>query len=330
MTRPSPTRRRRRRGVALILVLGLSALFLSVVSLMALSSQVSRVNIAVSSARGDARYAAESGLAQTSWLILSQRQAESASLLPEPTVDPWQTGRGTQALQVGNVSVGYELTDAALGLAMVTPADLLDLRRLLAAPEATDGLVRDEDLIDVFGDYLDLDSLRRLHGRERGEYTDVNLPRNAVPRLRDEWLWVPEFATLRDRLQGPGSDVVSAEMLLRPIPPPGQPDLGAPAFSSAAPELLRRRATLDAVELEAVLAARRRSLETGQPLSETLGPLYARVAARFQMRDSGIYTVKITGGSPGGIQRRIEATVDLRVLPPEGARPITYWEYRVQ
>lgn len=227
-------------------------------------------------------------------------------------------GRPTQVSDDESVS----LQDAR-GLISLESPGLPAWRRLLQycganADEA-------EKLQESLQDYVDSDSLRRLHGAERDDYRAVGLqpPRNA-PLLSRQEIWrVLGWAELRERWQAKQcTDLITAG------------DVGTFNVNTAPLGALLARGD-DPVKARALIDARQAGLpyvgggllDLGQgdnPMLRTGGRAGDRVRVLHQMRSiewALQYDLQISLDEPGGPWRLLEVqVVPRRMLPGEASK----------
>ncbi len=178
-----------------------------------------------------------------------------------------------------------------------------------------------EQLQSTLADYVDSDSLRRLRGAERGDYTSEGLPepRNAALLSRDELWRVKGWLPLRERWEAAGCEEnVSVAT-------------DGSFNSNTAPGLVLRARGYDDVQVSALLSARAAGLpgqEGGlldlgredSPLLRGGGRVGDRLRVRHQMaliEWALTYDLQFTLGEPGGPWRMHEVRVvaPLRSLP---------------
>jgi len=326
-------------------VIGLTAVILLIVGAMAMSSQVVRVNSSVNRARDDARYAAESGIAYTTWMIIASRQSAPANRSigeppagdQHPDVARWLADGSDRRLDTADdITWRYRIRDTAGGLAIADLSDVQRLRLALLPDNAADGedSAEIEHLVDSLADYIDGDDLRRLHGMERDEYSDADsgtaLPRNARPITRQELYWLPVFPTLLARL-GQSTETLGETDILRPAAPAGQRLTGQLSLLSTPGAVLRATSNFTADEwtrIDAAVAAWRSDQVS---LRQSLGDLYPRVSQQFSIGESGVYTIDVTGEVRARFRRRAAVTLDLRTVRTSAQSSyLIYWESNVE
>lgn len=351
-------RTRGRRGMALVVVLGVVAMLTVLAASLGLLASVARLDSHVFTARVAARYQAESAQALVTWMVLSDRAAggapapvgqRAAAASPEDLARlAWRADGAHRPLTLAPaLQAQYRLQDANSGWEVGSLAAVDRLAQAYAtapgsAPGGAASPALQDDLASFFDslrDYLDGSPLRRLHGAKAADYATLGRP--GAPRGgplvdRAEVYWVPHVEAL---LGVPASEAAGRPPvpagLLRVVAPQHQPALptGQPSFFAAAPAQLQHLAGLSDAELAQVLSARRRWQQEQVPVQEGLGELYPRLASAFSFSESGVYTLVITATGEGHFTRRLTTTVDLRQLPTGGNLPQQYlcaWEYQLE
>ena len=351
---PSADRLSSERGMALVMVLGFVALFAVLASMVVASTRVTNITSKVNTDRSNARYAAESTLAYTMWMVVDERRKFSGTRIlgrlppPDQLEAPSWTADGaehTPDISPG-MSVSVKIYDAVRGLDISgrNPGDRL-LRDLVGIRNTVN--LSDEDLTereeaivhvaDVLNDYVDADRLTRLNGMEDDGYMDIGLehfPRNGYLRMSEEIYWIAKIEGLLPSGDGKNVHAVMPENTFRVITPPRMATAPnpKPSFFSSTPAMIQSAAKLTDEELEDVLKAREAWLTDSIPLAESIPALYSRVSGAMSIRESGIYTFDVrvrAHGSGGG--RRIIATIDLRTMSAAGRPPIlSWWHIRIE
>ncbi len=337
--------RRREDGIALIVVLGMTALFTFVATMCIVAASTSRVTSKVDVLRQKGRYAAESSRAYLQWMIISDRAARPRNRnlgqpmlteADEVQVNIWAADGKPYTLPLGqDVQIQFRILDANRGwnIAGRQPGERLRRDLGLTAPAEDEEASAAEYFIDAIDDYVDADDLVRLHGMEKADYEARGLrgfPRNAPLLFAEEAYWLPNVDYLAPALQQAMVGRPVPEDLLRVIPPQGASFPGKPSFFSSSPEMIQSTVGLDMEELEKVLTARREWYELGIPIRDGLDDLYARISAQMSFAESGIYTLEIVAAYANGeVSRRVLTTMDLARLP-RGVKPtFTIWRQLV-
>lgn len=350
------------RGIALIMVVGtLAVLGLLAVHIMTLS-EISAREAKVAVWRARLVYAGESAADRAFWLLLADRRQYPTRTLGVATgergpdaSDAYMTdGRahdyalngktfqfepatGEGGADGGGLQVSVRIFDAQAGLDLsgINPATAL--RQQLQGEDVQENDELDR-FLDVLDDAIDADETKRLHGKERDDYTGEgfpDLPRNAPMQTRDEAFWLDGVAGVLARAQAPTGEPAGQTLnpdLIRVIPPAGifAPRQQLPSFLATPPGLVRTLLKLTPDEYQAILDARQHWLTTGQPIADSLDDrLYQRLAQRFSFAESGIGTFVVTASIPGGeIRREWRCTRDCRNLRGgnTGTPALVYWD----
>jgi hypothetical protein len=317
--------------VALIVVLGFIALFAVVTTMMVTSSKTSQRNSKVLADRSEAKYAAESALAYSTWMLIcdrrkfpSNRILGQQNLQRDPLVDdfdPWMADGQLHSLAMENdVVAEVRIFDANSGMDVSVPNSGTRMRQTTAARTLDDEELREtlDVFYDALDDYLDTDSNRRLNGFEAEDYqAEFNLygfPRNRPMRFREEAYWLPNVGFVAPKLDDSEMTILP-EDAFRLIPPGRMRFPTKPSFFSSSAGMLQQIAQLDGEETQIALQARRAWHNEQIPIQEGLGDIYGKVAGRMSMVETGIYTIEVSAGRPDSeTTRRIVHTLDLRTL----------------
>ena len=349
----APPRSAHRRGIALLVVLGVVTLVALIVAMLSTAARVSNIGSRVNCDRIRLRYAAESALSQALWLGLLERD------LPDPTLRPMQPripgetvplehkadGRtdeerwlpdGTvRAWQADDVALAVRLLDASRGFDLSGALPGGRLRSEFARLTTNPGEPLSDELdafCDVLDDYADTDDLTHLKGMEKEDYARLDLsgfPRNHALQFREEAYWLPGLAALLPVAGGEADPRAGLPAdLLRIIPPSRARFPGAPSFLTSSPAMVQRQVGLTDAELAVALAARERWRRDRVALPDGLGDLFPRVAGRMNLQYGRVWTIEVTARLAGtDFRRRLVATVDSRRLFVSGQLPyVTYWE----
>lgn len=335
-----PALRRRRRGIALIIVLGMVVLFFLVAGICLTAGRTARITGKVETERNRARYAAESMLAYVQWMVIKDRAFNPNRQLGSTTVaadgqtleaNPWAADGRPYELPIGDaVTVQFRVFDANRGYVLSgnRPASGLRNKLGVAAPADDEAEYTDLDLfLDELTDYIDGDDLVSLHGRESADYErDQGLelfPRNGQLQYIEEAYWLPHLYALLPELARL-EDEPAPEHLLRLIPPPGTGNFpNRPSFFSSAPATIQGLTGITTAELELVLLARQAWYDQQLPIRDGLGDLYPAISREFDFSESGFYTFDVTVRTAhGDISRRVTCTLELGRMPRGGTLPV--------
>lgn len=305
MSNPAQTKRRGQRGMALVMVMGVLAVtLLMVVHVMTVCELAGR-DAYVNASRSELRYVAESALAHSFWMHLTDRRlftnrklgTTSEARLGDASFEPWMADRraheildGRAVAYIGTVEKSIKLTDPSSFKQNVSVDD-------------TETLELITDFLDVLADYTDSDFACKLAGMEEDDYAASgipSLPRNAAMQFREELYWLPGW-----------KDAVKGEVTI--IPPKGKSFSNRnskPSFFSASEAEIQRILDLSDTDLESVLEARRLWVEEGRELSETLDAgLLLNANNNFNFTESNVAQYSVSVPSSDGSFRVLRSVV---------------------
>ncbi len=284
-------------GVALIMVLGVLAVCMLLISHMLLVSEVIGREALVVTRKSRLRYQAESAADTSFWMHLVDRRLFSNRRLGQREEDemrisqdfpPWMLDRRPHLFDNGLVTTW--LSSAEEGFKISEPDSL----RSNIAAEEVDLLAEVDAFLDVLGDYTDADDLHKLNGMEAEQYAAEGfptLPRNAAMEFKAEIYWLPGWR-----------NIIPGEIAV--VPPPGlsYPTTSRnarPSFFSASEETIRNLLDLTESELEEIRYARQQWQEEGVALEEVLSTeLWSRVLGAFNFTETNLAQVMAVATEP--------------------------------
>lgn len=292
MTPPSDLDKvsRGQRGMALVMVMGVLATVMLLVShLMTVSELVSRESYAVS-AKGLLRYRAESAAETAYWLHLTDRRLFSDRMLGQTADDddrvswdfpPWMLDGRPHLMDEERTCV--TLTSGENGINKKNLSSQLKSGR--NAVDDADYLVAVDEFAAALADYEDSNDLRSLNGYERDDYAAdgfPTLPRNGTMEFKAEFYWLPGW-----------QEVINREIAT--LPPSGisytYKDSGRTSIYAATQAEIAEKLGLDEddVEVLEVMEALRRWREDGIPLDDTLdATLLISLQSDFTFAEAGV------------------------------------------
>lgn len=284
-------------GVALIMVLGVLAVCMLLIShLMMVSEVISREALVVSR-KSRLRYQAESAADSTFWMHLTDRrlfsnrrlgQREDDTMRTANNFPPWMLDRRPHLFDNG-LAVTY-LSSGEEGFKVSEPNSLRDH----ISPDEVDLLDEVNVFLDILGDYTDTDDLHKLFGMEADHYAAEGfptLPRNAVMEFKAELYWLPNWR-----------NVIPGEIAI--VPPPGlsfptTARNAKPSFFSASEDNIQRILDLTESELEEVRFARQQWEEEGTAPDEVLSEeLWSKVRNAFDFTENNLAVVTALAFEP--------------------------------
>ena len=310
--------RRKERGIALIMVLGVLVVVGLMAGHIAVLSETVDAESRVAALRSGLKYAAESAADRALWFHLVDRRLFKKRRLgldmserdAADLEEAWMLDGKTHEFKESGCRVA--LRDAIAGLDFSGNKAASKLRPLLIAPEAEEEeRVGVEDFLDVLADYIDPDDALHLNGKEIGDYQAdgyANLPRNGPLQFREEVHWLD------------GSEIIlTGSGRPRIVPPAGlafpkSKQKRIPFFSSSRAEI-ERAAKVSPEEAEQLVLARTRFQTLGELLEENLDPHLLQLAySNFSFDESVIVTVIAEASSPTGeVKRVLRVTRDCRL-----------------
>ncbi len=275
---------RKRKGSALIVVLALVFLFSLLAITMITSSEVLHATSKIHDFRASAVYDAESAVSRARWALMKERFDQQEGELVEAPERRYTT-------EHDGLTVTVTILDANSGLSLAGSLPGSQLR----------GLINSDEFCDELDDYVDDDDLRRLAGKESGDYDVELLPRNSQLYTRDEVYWLPSVTS------GFGSKLPEPETfaVIHPDLPSGKP-----SFFAAPPSFFRLLGFGDD-EINEIIRIREDPEPVG-PITERLGLLYPKLRDTFSFSESGVYEIRVAVIGPTGARREVTVIQDFR------------------
>lgn len=353
MAHPPPTRTsaapspaaRRQRGVALVIVLSTLAVLAVLATHVAVLSEITAAEAKAAASRGRLLYAAESAADRAFWMLLwDRRRYPNRALGDDQTlarendaVEPWLMDGRTHSWDGPDGAVAVTVVDANRGLDVSGAAADQTLRTALMVSDDHDRQLAVDEFLDLFADYLDSDSFRRLHGKEEDGYSAEgwpDLPRNGPLQFREELFWLEGLAAAMtaargDEVAADAPPVRPGEDDFRIIPPPGSsfPRGQNGAFPPSQEEL--QRYFPDAKDQARLREGFGRWLG-GEALDQAVpADLLGRLQQHFSFQESGVATLTVTAAAANGaVRRTLRVTRDCRNLRNGNTSQPTlaYWE----
>ncbi len=278
------------RGMALVMVMGVLATVMLLVShLMTVSELVSRESYAVSS-KGLLRYRAESAAETAYWMHLTDRRLFTDRTLGQTADDddrvswdfpPWMLDGRPHLMDEERTCA--TLASGENGLIKKNLTTQLKSGR--SAVDDADYLVAVDEFAAALTDYEDADDLRGLNGYEEEDYAAdgfPTLPRNGSMQFKAELYWLPGW-----------QEVITREIAT--LPPSGisytYRNSGRTSIYSATQEEVADKLDLDMEDADVldVMDALRRWKEEGIPLDDSLdATLLISLRSNFSFDEAGV------------------------------------------
>ena len=302
--------RKNEKGIALILVLGVTAMFSMIITSMVIRSKVSQRLGYINANSGKHRYYAESALSRTLWLLKKDRDIHRNRRLGQQEIleeqaeeeERWQADGTPHYMQFGKHIAKITLYDADQGMQVegtITGSRRRRIKEYLSSEDEEQDQIA-EEFLDKLQDYTDRDDVELDYGAERAFYMDENgmdLPRDRQMQYTEEILWVPGIVNAVfhsvDEVTDELRDNIFKEF--RIIPPRGFrfSSSNRPSFFSSSLYQIQNRAQLEDEEMEVVKEAKDLWAKDRTPVEETLGDLYTTIARYFSFNESNIYRIEI-------------------------------------
>ncbi|MBN1864952.1 MAG: hypothetical protein JW808_08630 [Victivallales bacterium] len=323
-------------GAALITAVCIIALASLLVLSIVTVSQTSHQLSTVSANRASAGYLAEGAVARTIWMLRhdisvnpNRLMARETVVLDEPVERFFADGKEHVIEGESGELCRVEIFDAVAGVDISGNAPAQRLQRPQSFfDDDMDSFNRYKLFLNCVTDYVDLNDFLQVGGGfEREDYAVAGmapLPRNAQMQFREEIMWVPgcsEFF-MPDR-----RGVMSQ---FRVIPPSGLPRLrGNSSFFSQDAEQIRLDTGLSAEQSTDAVVARKKLIESGIPLSESLMPdVLGRLRQRFSFRESGFYTIIVSASNAENLDGRVLYCIMQITRNISNSTEIQYYEWR--
>ena len=279
------------RGMALMMVLGVLATALVLIShLMLIAQVVSKEAYAVST-KGLMRYQAESAADTAFWMHLTDRRLFSNRTLGQTDDDdfrisedfpPWMLDGRPHEFDDGRCIV--YLNSGENGIRV---DDLSGLKDGLSAVDDADYINDIDMLMDAYKDYTDSDDLINLNGYEVDDYAAdgfLTLPRNGAMEFKAELYWLPGW-----------NDVVTGEIATLPPMQISYKYSSKDSIFNATPERICQLMDIDieSSDYQEIEEALRLWREEGTPLEDTLaGELMMELQENFNFTEAGVAVVE--------------------------------------
>lgn len=279
------------RGMALMMVLGVLATALVLIShLMLIAQVVSKEAYAVST-KGLMRYQAESAADTAFWMHLTDRRLFSNRTLGQTDDDdfrisedfpPWMLDGRPHEFDDGRCIV--YLNSGENGIRV---DDLSSLKDGLSAVDDADYINDIDMLMDAYKDYTDSDDLINLNGYEVDDYAAdgfLTLPRNGAMEFKAELYWLPGW-----------NDVVTGEIATLPPMQISYKYSSKDSIFNATPERICQLMDIDieSSDYQEIEEALRLWREEGTPLEDTLaGELMMELQENFNFTEAGVAVVE--------------------------------------
>lgn len=303
MSRTSNTSRRKERGMAIVMVLGVVAVvMLMVVHIMTICELASRDSYATAS-RTELRYRAESAADQAFWLHATDRRMFPSRKLGEDDVardeydlEPWMADRRGHRMFDSNCYAYIGTVEKTLRV-----SDVESFKEDVSVDD-TEQLEIVDAFLDALDDYADGDSLVRLYGKEEDGYAEdgyFSMPRNGELQFVEEIFWIDGW-----------EDIVKSEITI--IPPKGKSlsEGSKTSFFSASESEIQNALDLSDEELQAVLDARDLWISDGTPLEDSLSAdIYANVMMKFSFDESNLAEYTVSSATDNGEMRVVYTAI---------------------
>ena len=288
------------RGMALLMVMGVLAACMLLVSHIMLVSQIVSKESYMVSKKGLLRYQAESAAETAFWMHLTDRrlfsnrtlgQSETDAMREDTDFEPWMLDGRPHIFDDGLAVVYLQSGENGIKVSSLEQ----DLRVGLDLADDADLITEISDFVNAYKDYADGDDIPNLNGYEAEEYLAdgfPTLPRNGAMQFKQELFWLPNWSL-----------VIQDEICI--IPPQGiNYNFGQnkkPSIFSASDTMIRMRLNLDedSAELEYIREALQEWHENGTPLEDQLDfDLLSQIKAEFDFTEAGVAIVSAVAYDP--------------------------------
>lgn len=288
------------RGMALLMVMGVLAACMLLISHIMLVSQIVSKESYMVSKKGLLRYQAESAAETAFWMHLTDRrlfsnrtlgQSETDAMREDTAFEPWMLDGRPHIFDDGLAVVYLQSGENGIKVSSLEQ----DLKVGLDLADDADLITEISDFVSAYKDYTDGDDLPNLNGYEAEEYLAdgfPTLPRNGAMQFKQELFWLPNWSL-----------VVQDEICI--IPPQGiNYNFGQnkkPSIFSASDTMIRMRLNLaeDSAELEYIREALREWHENGTPLEDQLDfDLLSQIKSEFDFTEAGVAIVSAMAYDP--------------------------------
>lgn len=280
------------RGMALMMVLGVLATALVLISHLMLIAQIISKEAYAVSTKGLMRYQAESAAETSFWMHLTDRRLFSNRTLGQTDDDdlritedfpPWMLDGRPHEFDDGRCIVYMNSGENG-----IRADNLSGLKQGLSAVDDADLITDIDYFIDVYNDYTDTDDLLNLNGYEADDYAAdgfLTLPRNGPMEFKAELYWLPGW-----------NDVITGEIAtLPPMHISYNYNNSKDSIFNASAERICQLLDMDieSSEYQEIEEALRLWREEGTPLEDTLdGELMMELKSNFNFNEAGIAVIE--------------------------------------
>lgn len=280
------------RGMALLMVLGVLATALVLISHLMLIAQVISKEAYTVSTKGLMRYQAESAAETAFWMHLTDRRLFSNRTLGQTGDDdtrvsedfpPWMLDGRPHEFDDGRCIVYMNSGENGIRI-----DSLSSLKDGLSAVDDADLITDIDSFRDVYNDYTDSDDLLNLNGYEVDDYAAegfYTLPRNGAMEFKAEIYWLPGW-----------NDVIDSEIAtLPPMQINYKYNNSKDSLFSASADRICQLMDIDAGSSEYLDIEEALKLwhDEGIPLDDTLsGELLMELKANFNFTEAGIAVIE--------------------------------------
>lgn len=325
-------RRRRERGMALVMVLGVLAVaLLLVVHTMTVCEVISK-EAYVTCKRSELRYIAESAADHALWMHITDRRLfpnrtlgeSDDNRLEETDFEPWMADRREHQLYGSNTYAYIASAEKSIKL------DKQDSFSRNVDIDDTETLDLINNFCDVLDDYTDGDTNVRLNGKEEEDYADEGyyaMPRDGKMQFKEEVYWIDGW-----------QDAITSEIQI--IPPnkkkfPSNND--EISFFSASASEIQDKLDCSDDELEEIIAARDKWTTDSTPIEDSLSSdLFYNIKSNFNFNESNIAQIFASAMTDDGEIRIIYSTireVDLNqnsIFADNNSNTLSIWNRTIQ
>ena len=347
--------KRRSKGIALVIVLGMVFLYAVLGSMLVTAGKVAAISERVIAERANVKYSAESATAFAQWMVCTYNFNNP---IPKDERDPEEVVWGENAT-ISNI----DLNDGTIASVRILPvnrgqniAKLATDRAKVIQTVAFDDDELNDVLNDFFADYLDYTDRDERYspigeGREQPDFEREPYPRNGQMQFREEIYWiknVDQFINFHGHYTLHEAIPADSFRLIPPRDARGRVPGGVDPTASkndfwAAPMgwlIMQIPGGLTAQDIEIIDECRSRGYSGSEGAENCLGfelfeLLNQHVA--FDRQTSVVFTLDVTANTFGGaISRRIQSTMNLKNIPAAPAsrvgatnQTLQYWHKQI-
>lgn len=347
--------RRRPRGIALVIVLGMVFLYAVLGSMLVTAGRVSAISERVISERSNVKYSAESATAFAQWMVATYNFNNP---IPKDDRDPEEVVWSENAT-ISNI----ELVDLHKATIKVLPVNrgqniskLATDRAKVIQTVAFDDSELDEVLNDFFADYLDYTDRDERYspigeGREQPDFDVEPYPRNNQMQFREEIYWIKNIDqfinfhgqyTLREAVPADSFRLIPPRDARGRVPGGVDPTGTKNDFWSAPIGwlIMQVQGGLTPLDLEAIKECQQRGYSGSEGAENCLGfELFELLNQHvsFDRQQGVVFTLDVTATTEDGtISRRIQSTMNLKNIPSAPAsrvgmtnNTLQYWHKQI-